>query len=236
MQKSLYKLIAALFLVFQLCCCSSTSLAPVEELHPQFSMNKTGRFYTVRPGDTLYAIAFLFDKNVDQLATLNQIRYPYALRIGQQINLSTRTVVKSPMPMRPFQANIRTYRQQTSSSGWLWPTKGQILKTNLTPVQAKGINIIGRFGQDIHASKAGVVAYAGAGLPGYGKLILIKHSNDYLSAYAFNSSILVKEGQTVSAGERIANMGQLSPGTYGLHFEVRYRGEAVRPERYLGIN
>ena len=217
--------------MLQLCCCSE-SYAPVEELHPQFSMNKPRRFYTVRPGDTLYAIAFLFDKDIEQLAASNHLRYPYALRIGQQINVAS----LASIPIRHYQTHITPVVRQTASGGWLKPTQGLIQKTNLTPVQAKGINIIGRLDQDIHASKAGVVAYAGSGLPGYGKLILIKHSSDYLSAYAFNSSILVKEGQSVAAGQRIATMGQFSPGVYGLHFELRYPGEVVNPARYMHLN
>jgi lipoprotein NlpD len=228
-----FRLIAISVTALHILGCSSPGYVPVEELHPQYSMNKTGHFYTVRPGDTLYAIAFLFDKNVERLASLNHISYPYALRVGQQINLATQGVVRTRAPIRHLQESIRRYTPRATNGSWLWPTEGQILKNNLTPVQAKGINIIGHQGQAIKASRAGVVAYAGGGLPGYGQLILIKHSNDYLSAYAFNSSILVKEGQSVVAGQHIANMGQLSSGIYGLHFEVRYRGEAVRPESYL---
>ena len=233
MQLNSYKTIGLCFLALHLTACSSPGYVPVEELHPQYSMNKSRHFYIVRPGDTLYAIAFLFDKNVEQLAHLNHLSYPYALRVGQKINLATGGILKLGTPAKHFQQVIRQSVPLASRGSWLWPTQGQILKTNLTPVQAKGINIIGHQGQAINASKAGVVAYAGAGLPGYGQLILIKHSHDYLSAYAFNASIMVKEGQSVAAGQQIASMGQLIPGTYGLHFEVRYRGEAVRPESYL---
>lgn len=233
MQVNIYRIFGVCSLFFQLSACNSPGYVPVEELHPQFSMNKPGDFYTVRSGDTLYAIAFLFDKNVEQLARLNRLSYPYSLRIGQHINIATQGISNIKPPIRHFQQTIRYYRPRATSGPWVWPTQGQILKTNLTPVQEKGINIIGMQGQSIKAAKSGVVAYAGNGLPGYGQLILIKHSNDYLSAYAFNSRILVKEGQSVVAGQHIANMGQINPGVYGLHFEVRYRGEAVRPESYL---
>lgn len=206
--------------------CESTVKAPVEELHPQFSINHLSASYTVRPGDTLYAIAFLYDQNVEQLAQLNHLSYPYRLREGQTLRISshvTRAVQK-----------VRSAIPRLISRGrWAWPTQGQIKAYSQNPIEAKGLNILGKYGQPIQSSQSGVVAYAGNGLPGYGLLILIKHEHDYLTAYAFNSQIFVKEGQRVQKGQRIANMGFMSPGISGLHFEIRYHGVAISPRKFL---
>lgn len=206
--------------------CESSVPAPVEELRPQFSMNHRSASYIVRPGDTLFAIAFLFDQNVEQLAALNHLPYPYRLRSGQMIRLSShvsRAVqhVKAVMP------------RFVSRGAWAWPTQGKVKAYSQNPIEAKGLNILGQYGQSIVASQGGIVAYAGNGVPGYGLLILIKHEHDYLTAYAFNSKIFVKEGQSVQKGQRIAAMGYMTPGTAGLHFEIRYHGVPVSPRKLL---
>lgn len=206
--------------------CESTVQAPVEELRPQFSMNHANASYTVRPGDTLFAIAFLFDQNVEQLARLNHLSYPYRLRTGQVIRLTshvTRAVqhVQASMP------------RLISRGAWAWPAQGRIKPYAQNPIESKGLNILGTYGQTITAAQSGVVAYAGNGLPGYGLLILIKHEHEYLTAYAFNAKIFVKEGQMVQKGQRIASMGYMSPGIAGLHFEIRYRGVALAPRKFL---
>ncbi|BDY03928.1 hypothetical protein F0521_09690 [Ferrimonas sp. YFM] len=97
----------------------------------------------------------------------------------------------------------------------------------------KGLNIASREGAPVVASAEGRVVYAGSALRGYGKLIIIKHSDDYLSAYAHNRKILVKEKQAVKAGQQIAEMGSTDSDRVMLHFEIRYRGKSVDPERYL---
>jgi lipoprotein NlpD len=114
---------------------------------------------------------------------------------------------------------------------WTWPTKGKLLEG--FSEGTKGIDISGTSGQAINASAAGKVVYSGGGLRGYGKLIIIKHNNIYLSAYAHNDKLLVKEGQTVRKGQKIAEMGSTDSGLVKLHFEIRKNGKPVDPLKYL---
>ena len=114
---------------------------------------------------------------------------------------------------------------------WIWPAAGKVL--NGFSESAKGVNISGITGQPVLASAAGKVVYSGSGLRGYGKLIIIKHNNTYLSAYAHNSQILVKEGQTVVKGQKIAEMGNTDTDLVKLHFEIRKLGKPVDPLKYL---
>jgi lipoprotein NlpD len=114
---------------------------------------------------------------------------------------------------------------------WIWPAKGKVLGG--FSESAKGIDIAGKPGQAVTASAAGKVVYSGAGLRGYGKLIIIKHNNTYLSAYAHNSKLLVKEGQTVAKGEKIAEMGNTDATLVKLHFEIRKNGKPVDPLKHL---
>lgn len=117
---------------------------------------------------------------------------------------------------------------------WLWPAKGKVISTFSTSLQGnKGIDIAGRRGDRIKAAADGQVVYAGNALRGYGKLIIVKHNDDYLSAYAHNDQILVKEQQLVNAGDVIAKMGDTDAQRVMLHFEVRFRGKSVNPQKYL---
>ncbi len=116
---------------------------------------------------------------------------------------------------------------------WVWPAKGKILTGFSEAASLKGIDIAGTSGQAVAASAGGKVVYAGTGLRGYGKLIIIKHNGTYLSAYAHNKEILVKEGQQVNRGQRIAEMGNTDADQVKLHFEIRRQGKPVDPLRYL---
>lgn len=128
----------------------------------------------------------------------------------------------------------KTYSANSKVSGWTWPTKGRIIaKFSSAENGNKGIDIAGRRGQTVNASAGGVVVYAGNALRGYGNLVIIKHSEDYLSAYAHNEKVLVKEQQTVKAGQKIASMGSSGTSSVRLHFEIRYKGKSVNPLRYL---
>lgn len=115
---------------------------------------------------------------------------------------------------------------------WQWPTRGQVIRSN-SPVAQKGLDISGREGQQVMAAADGVVVYSGSGLLGYGKLIIIKHNETYLSAYAHNQIIQVKEGDTVSSGQSIGTMGKGNKGQPLLHFEIRKDGKPVDPLQYL---
>jgi lipoprotein NlpD len=115
---------------------------------------------------------------------------------------------------------------------WLWPTQGKIVNSD-TPISKNGIDIAGIKGQPVNASAPGQVVYSGSGLLGYGRLIIIKHNENYLSAYAHNDALLVKEGNQVTAGQNIALMGQTVNGRTLLHFEIRKNGQPVNPLGYL---
>lgn len=122
----------------------------------------------------------------------------------------------------------------TGRVNWQWPVRGQILARFSSAEQGnKGIDIGGRDGSRINAAADGQVVYAGNALRGYGNLIIIKHNDDYLSAYAHNKRILVKERQDVKAGQQIAEMGDTDAASTRLHFEIRFRGQSVDPLRYL---
>ena len=120
------------------------------------------------------------------------------------------------------------------SRKWSWPAKGKVIEGFSNTKQGnKGINIAGKRGDSVRSTAKGKVVYAGNALRGYGQLIIIKHNDDYLSAYAHNDSILVKEKQLVKAGQIIAKMGDTDADRIMLHFEVRFRGKSVNPMKYL---
>lgn len=132
---------------------------------------------------------------------------------------------KTVQPKTTFSQKIRK---------WRWPAKGKVIEKFSTAKQGnKGINIAGRRGDSIKAAADGKVVYAGDALQGYGQLVIIKHNDDYLSAYAHNNSILVKEQQVVKSGQVIAKMGDTDAERVMLHFEVRFRGKSVNPMKYL---
>lgn len=118
---------------------------------------------------------------------------------------------------------------------WAWPTKGKVI-ANFNEASNKGIDIAGTTGQAVNAAAAGKVIYSGSDLRGYGKLVIIKHNATYLSVYAHNSLILAKEGQQVSRGQKIAEMGNTDSNTVKLHFEIRRQGKSVDPGKYLTPN
>lgn len=233
MSISFYKLIVSLSSLIFLFACSANQPAPVVELRPQYAMNKTQATYVVRAGDTLYAIAFLFDENYEQLAKLNHISYPYALNKGQIIRLTGIKQTIAPIIHRSSTTSV-IRPKMVHHGAWQWPCQGRVASGSIgNAIEKKGITILGSSNQVINASADGVVAYSGDGLPGYGNLILIKHGGNYLTAYAFNSHNLVREGQMVKAGQQIATMGRTDSGQWGLHFEVRYKGNVINPMKFL---
>ncbi|HYQ71223.1 MAG TPA: peptidoglycan DD-metalloendopeptidase family protein, partial [Gammaproteobacteria bacterium] len=117
---------------------------------------------------------------------------------------------------------------------WVWPTRGRLLRSYQSSGRGKrGIDIGGHEGQPVKAAATGKVVYAGSGLVGYGRLIIIKHNENLLSAYGHNSKLLVSEGDQVRAGQQIAEMGSSGTNRTGLYFEVRENGKPVNPLRYL---
>ena len=152
-------------------------------------------------------------------------------------NKGTATVVTAPVTAPVVSSTEPTASSMTSSSpisAWRWPTDGKVIE-NFSSSEGgnKGIDIAGSKGQAIIATADGRVVYAGNALRGYGNLIIIKHNDDYLSAYAHNDTMLVREQQEVKAGQKIATMGSTGTSSTRLHFEIRYKGKSVNPLQYL---
>ncbi|MGA9855989.1 MAG: peptidoglycan DD-metalloendopeptidase family protein [Gammaproteobacteria bacterium] len=199
--------------------------------------------YTVRPGDTLYSIAWRYGLDYHDVAGWNGIGSDYLIKPGQTLVLaapsrfisrvkqSTRTgaAATSSQP-----ASTIDYAPPSGPLQWTWPAKGALVRLyHPNDPLSKGIDISGVRGQDIVAAASGKVVYTGSAIIGYGKLIIIKNNDQFLSAYADNDSMLVQEGETVKAGERIATMGLDRGGHPLLHFEIRYNGKPVNPLSYL---
>lgn len=147
-----------------------------------------------------------------------------------------------PAPTKEYSQKTKSNKVVTSKpqssnakvAKWSWPSKGRVIaKFSNSENGNKGIDIAGQRGQSVNASANGVVVYAGNALRGYGNLVIIKHNDDYLSAYAHNDQVYVKEQQKVSVGQKIASMGSSGTSTVKLHFEIRYKGKSVDPMRYL---
>ena len=117
---------------------------------------------------------------------------------------------------------------------WMWPSEGRVIAT-FDDGRNKGVDIAGKAGQPVVAAGSGKVMYAGSGIRGYGNLVIVKHSNSLLSAYAHNRKIVVKEGDNVTRGQQIAEMGDSDADTVKLHFEIRQQGKPVDPTRFLPV-
>lgn len=141
---------------------------------------------------------------------------------------------KDEKPVAPKPQIIDTPSRKVAGVTWSWPTTGKVIEQFSTAEQGnKGIDISGKRGQNIIAAADGQVVYSGNALRGFGNLIIINHTNEYLSAYAHNDELLVKEGQKVKRGQQIARMGSTDASSPRLHFEIRYRGQSVNPISYL---
>ncbi|USQ15044.1 peptidoglycan DD-metalloendopeptidase family protein [Legionella lytica] len=233
-----------LFLAIALVGCGS-NLAPVTESKWRPYSRYQGT-HIVQRGETLFAIAFRYDTDYRSLARLNHISPPYSLRVGQVLNVrggARRVPVQRrvsqfkqyrPAPIVvPRVIHSPTRRYARSASGWLWPVSGRVV-TSFIPAQGKkGINIACKSGEKVIAASGGTVAYAGSGLSGYGNLIIIKHNNEFLTAYGNNARIMVSEGQHVNAGQVIAIAGVIDRKYTGVHFEIRKAGIPVNPLNYL---
>ena len=143
-------------------------------------------------------------------------------------------VVAAAVPVRPAGASTHAVDNEEPLE-WGMPTNGKLVAGFSESDNRKGVDIVGQRGQAVVASAAGKVVYSGSGLRGYGKLIIIKHNKTYLSAYAHNDQILVKEGQNVSKGQKIAEMGNTDATQVELHFEIRKFGRPVDPAQYLPL-
>lgn len=205
--------------------------------------------YVVRAGDTLYSIAWRYRIDYQDLLRWNDLDDPDSIRPGQRIRLAptASTAGRSPTVVAQTPPG-RDAAAATASTGdpapkppargqdgeWRWPTNGEVIGTfDGGSLSGRGIDIAGEEGQPVQATAAGQVVYSGSGLQAYGQLIIIRHSDDFLSAYAHNRELLVKEGKRVASGQQIGRMGRNSNGDALLHFEIRYRGRPVDPLDYL---
>jgi len=156
---------------------------------------------------------------------------PVATKPASEIKPETTKAEPKPEQKPETKTNTET----VDSFDWAWPTKGKVIAT-FNEAGNKGIDIAGSMGQSINATAPGKVIYSGSDLRGYGKLVIVKHNATYLSVYAHNSQILVKEGQQVSRGQKIAEMGNTDSNTVKLHFEIRQQGKSVDPNKFLTSN
>ncbi len=199
--------------------------------------------HVVQSGDTLYQIAWEYGVDFRDLARWNAIPAPYVIYPGQR--LAVRASAASPSSQSasrgsstPQSSATGTSRAQSSGiSGpvaWQWPLSGEIVKRYQANAMGKrGISIAAPPGTTVKAAGGGSVVYSGNGLRGYGNLIIIKHNDQFLTAYGYNQSLLVGEGDQVSAGDAIARVGASLERAGELHFEVRRQGKPVNPTSYL---
>lgn len=227
-------------------CASRTSQAPVADMSENTIQRSSTGSYVVRPGDTLYKIAQAHNLSVGELTRLNNISDPSQLRVGQVLRLNgsapvvpqapadSGSTVATPAPVKPAQTAEPSSVARASDANlisWGWPAQGKIIQGFNT--NTKGIDIAGAEGEPVLAAADGKVMYAGNGVRGLGNLILLGHSNGFITAYAHNQSLLVKTGQQIKKGEKIAAIGQTDTTSPRLHFEIRRRGTPVNPLSYL---
>ncbi len=214
--------------------------------YPVRGQDQPPPYHVVIRGETLYSIAWRYGLDYREVAGWNAIRPPYTIYPGQHIRFSPppasasahqsprrRPASVSPPPARAQSAPVaRSVRQ--GPLRWQWPTQGTVISGfSATQEGKKGLDIAGKLGQPVYAAASGRVVYSGSGLLGYGKLIIINHNDTYLSAYAHNSRLRVKENQEVKRGQQIADMGDSGADRVMLHFEIRRDGKPVDPLKYL---
>jgi len=221
--------------------CTSNTSAPVSNLS---SGVPNASSYVVKPGDTLNKISRATGVPEATIARINKISNPNLLIVGQTLRLSDAknaapVTRPAPTPATPAQTAVTTNNNDTGSSrasdagliSWGWPAKGKIIQG--FTAATKGIDIAGSSGDPIEAAANGKVIFAGDGPRGLGNLVIVEHSDGFITAYAHNKTLLVKEGQVVKRGAKIAEMGQSDTTSVRLHFEVRRRGTPVDPLQYL---
>ena len=215
-------------------------------------------YYTVKPGDTLIRIGLENGQGHKDIARWNSLDNPNRIEVGQVLRVippvGEAVVVTKPVTAgqvttktasapvaaasAPAKAASAPAAAPAVASGsedepaWIWPGKGAVIG-EFDEQKNKGVDIAGAAGDAVLAAADGKVVYAGAGLRGYGNLIILKHNNTYLTAYAHNQSLLVKEDQSVKRGQKIAEMGSSDADRVKLHFEVRRLGKPVDPMKYL---
>ncbi len=192
--------------------------------------------HIVRGGETLFSIAWRYGKDPQDLARWNKLGDGSLIHPGDVIYLTPSSAAAAAprgSSSRPAPKSLPKVPTQPPPP-WTWPTSGRVsVEFGGKPGTGTGILIDGKAGQSITAAASGRVVYAGSGLIGYGQLIIIKHNDTYLSAYGYNASLLVKEGEAINKGQRIATMGEGPERKARLHFEIRRNGKPVNPRQFL---
>lgn len=240
--------------------CASSGAPPIEsrEAPPSRRIN----IHEVQAGETLYSIAWRYETDYRDMARVNGLREPYDLSRGQRLKIyddGAAPIITAANPASQRAAPVRTAPVRTpattrtsSSSGavsapavrpavsvpstvgdWAWPVKGRMTSAFGADSRTKGIVIDPGAETLVKAAADGVVVYAGTGIRGIGNLLIVKHSNLFLSAYAYNSELLAKEGDQVRSGQSIARVGKNTDGSPRVYFEIRRDGKPVDPIRYL---
>ena len=229
---------------------------------PQVNSKKSTRYatapgyYTVRSGDTLSGIATRYGLNYITVAQQNDIAPPYKIFVGQSLRLQTSGNLQT-VKTKPITQSAQIERQKinlptkTSTSSpivnpsaqvqqtalkWVRPSSAPVIERFNIASNVKGVRFGGNMGDPVFAAADGQVVYAADGLKEYGNLILIKHANGFITAYAHNNKLLVNSGQNVSAGQKIAEMGSSGASRTMLEFQVRQDGKPINPENILLIN
>ncbi len=214
-------------------------LAACSSNHGRYSKSNYGSLsapytYTVKPGDTIFSIAWRYGLSPKKVQAINNISNPNKIFVGQKLHLR-----KGYKPSKYAKNKYKPtqYRPKTVKviANWVWPIKGKVIRNfNPSQIGANGIRIAGKRNQTVNAAEAGIVAYKGNGLNGYGNVIIIKHSNGLLSAYGFLNKTYVKKGQRVKKRQRIGSVGYAANKKRMLHFEVRRNSKPVNPKAYIG--
>ncbi|HDZ08519.1 peptidoglycan DD-metalloendopeptidase family protein [Pseudohongiella sp.] len=233
----------------------STAVPPATAA-PQQSASAAPGSHTVARGDTLYSIAWTHNIDYRRLALVNNLSAPYTIYPGQRLNLADSGVSESAISALPDipaspagelatttgqrpQAAIDARRtgsvntRQVEGVSWQWPADGRMLSMFSESGANRGVDIAGMQGQAVFAAADGDVVYAGSGIQGAGNLVILRHSARHLSAYMYNRTMVVGEGDRVRAGDKIAEMGSGPNGRDMLHFEVRVDGKPTDPVRFL---
>ncbi len=227
--------------------------APVKQPQGFENAGKPG-YYTVKPGDTLLRIALDHGQTAQDIARWSQVQNPNRIEVGQVLRVvpplgaevQVKPVAKPTVvaaPIKPAASAASAAAPVASAPApaalpadgeinWVWPAAGVVL-AGFDEAKNKGLDLAGAAGDPVVAAADGRVVYVGAGLRGYGNLIILKHNNVYLTAYAHNQTLLVKEDQSVLQGQKIAEMGNSDSDRVKLHFEVRRQGKPVDPAKYL---
>lgn len=200
------------------------------QLHGQRGALEAKGYYSIKPGDTLFGIAWRYGLDMQELAHWNGISDWNRIYAGNRLRLEPPSGVERKKVIAP-----RVTR--AGQAGWQWPVRGEVLREFVPNKPGhQGLKIRGTRGQAIVAASDGEVAYSGTGLSGYGRMVIIKHDKNTLSAYGYLQQALVREGQRVRQGEQIATMGISPQNVAALHFETRRQGRPVNPYGFIGTD